>query len=151
MYLKDLWIFNSFYDLKDIVLIDNSSHSFAYQLENGYPILSYYNNPDDRELVLLTQYMKFLHDKPDVWPYIKWAFPIGEYINQWIWMEVEGVVEVCVEEVNDDDIDAELAKLMEDSESTDNVETPQQPDPTHVRQKSMAPPQMCADSIELMD
>ena len=66
-------------------------------------------------------------------------------------MEVEGVVEVCVEEVNDDDIDAELAKLMEDSESTDNVETPQQPDPTHVRQKSMAPPQMCADSIELMD
>ena len=82
--------------------------------------------------MLLTQYMKFLKDQPDVWPYLKESFPLGIFIEEWIWMAVDGVVEVCVEEVADDELD----KLLEDAESTDNAEAPQPRDAEHTRIKS---------------
>ena len=37
-YIKDLKILEDNYDLKDVVIIDNSLLSFAYHLDNGIPI-----------------------------------------------------------------------------------------------------------------
>jgi CTD small phosphatase-like protein 2 len=40
-YVKDLRVIAN-RELKDMVLVDNSVFSFAYQLENGVPIVSFY-------------------------------------------------------------------------------------------------------------
>lgn len=55
-YIKDLRIFKNI-DLKDIVIIDNSILSFAYQISNGIPILPYYDAEKDVELACLSYYL----------------------------------------------------------------------------------------------
>ena len=45
MYVKDLRVINR--DLKDILLVDNAAYSYAFQLDNGIPILPYYQGPND--------------------------------------------------------------------------------------------------------
>ena len=49
-YVKDLDIFNEHYNLKDIIIIDNSVLSFAYHLHNGIPIVPYYDEDKDGSL-----------------------------------------------------------------------------------------------------
>ena len=56
-YIKDLSIFDKYYNLKDIVLIDNSVLSFAYHLDNGIPIVPYYDADEDGELEILAYYL----------------------------------------------------------------------------------------------
>ena len=34
-----------------MVLVDNAGYSFAFQVENGIPILNYYEGRDDKELL----------------------------------------------------------------------------------------------------
>jgi hypothetical protein len=43
--------------MEDIIIIDNSVLSFAYQLENGIPILPFYDNYEDNELLFLMNYL----------------------------------------------------------------------------------------------
>lgn len=52
--------------MKDMVLVDNSVYSFAYQIDNGIPIISYYDDPKDEELLHLMYYMKALAECEDV-------------------------------------------------------------------------------------
>jgi CTD small phosphatase-like protein 2 len=52
--------------LKDVVLIDNAAYSFGYQIENGIPIISWHDDPDDKELLYLMQYLKTLLTVDDV-------------------------------------------------------------------------------------
>lgn len=65
MYIKDLSIFKNI-DLKDIVIIDNSVISFTYNLDNGIPILPYYDSFTDCELIFLTGYLKYIFDYEDL-------------------------------------------------------------------------------------
>jgi len=58
-YVKDLRVILN-RDLKDMVLVDNSIYSFAYQIDNGIPIISFYDDPNDEELLHLMFYMKSL-------------------------------------------------------------------------------------------
>lgn len=61
-YVKDLRIFEN-RDLENIAIVDNASYSFAYQLENGVPIIPYYHNKTDEEFKYLKKYlMKFLYN-----------------------------------------------------------------------------------------
>ena len=64
-YVKDLDIFKNF-NLKDIVIIDNSVLSFAYHLNNGIPIVPYYNSKEDSELIILSKYLLFIADSNDL-------------------------------------------------------------------------------------
>ena len=66
VYIKDLRIFEDHWKLKDIVLIDNSAHSFGLQLNNGIPILSYYNGKSDKELAEVAKLLQHLFFKDDV-------------------------------------------------------------------------------------
>ena len=66
VYIKDLRIFEDQWKLKDIVLIDNSAHSFGLQLNNGIPILSYYNGKSDKELAEVAKLLQHLFFKDDV-------------------------------------------------------------------------------------
>jgi CTD small phosphatase-like protein 2 len=43
--VKDLRILNR--ELKDIVLVDNAAYSYAFQAENGIPIIPYFNGDTD--------------------------------------------------------------------------------------------------------
>lgn len=47
-------------DLKNVVIIDNAVYSFGYQLDNGIPMIPFYDNRSDKELVLLMQYLESL-------------------------------------------------------------------------------------------
>ena len=57
LYIKDLDIFKDNYDLKDIVIIDNSVLSFAYHLNNGIPIVPYYEGTEDKYLLSIAIYL----------------------------------------------------------------------------------------------
>jgi CTD small phosphatase-like protein 2 len=65
-YVKDLRIIGN-RPMKDIVLIDNSVYSFAYQLSNGVPIVPFYRQPpQDEEMLHLIYYLSCLAQVDDV-------------------------------------------------------------------------------------
>ena len=44
-------------------MIDNACYSYGYQIENGVPIIPYYDNKKDNELINLKYFLKNLVDK----------------------------------------------------------------------------------------
>ena len=52
VYIKDLRIIKN-RNLKDIVIIDNAVYSFGFQLDNGIPILPFYEDKSDEEMLHL--------------------------------------------------------------------------------------------------
>jgi Dullard-like phosphatase family protein len=67
-YIKDLRIIRNF-DLKDIVLIDNSIISFAFQMDNGIPINAFtgkQNEAGDEELLYMVQFLENIFSAEDV-------------------------------------------------------------------------------------
>ena len=65
-YVKDLDIFDQHYNLKDIVIIDNSVLSFIYHLENGIPIVPYYNEDKDGALYIVGLYLIHIFQEDDL-------------------------------------------------------------------------------------
>ena len=63
VHIKDLRIFLN-RNIQDIVIVDNACYSFGYQLDNGVPIIPFYDNKDDDELRSIIPYLKYLanHD-----------------------------------------------------------------------------------------
>lgn len=57
IYIKDLRVIRNRL-LKDIILVDNAVYSFGFQLTNGIPILPFYKDEQDRELIQLVAYLK---------------------------------------------------------------------------------------------
>ena len=77
MYVKDLRVINR--DLKNMVLVDNAAYSYAYQLENGIPILPYYHGQIDFELKMLEDYLMRMMICKDVREINNKTFKLGEY------------------------------------------------------------------------
>jgi len=65
-YVKDLEILNENYNLKDIVIIDNSVLSFAFHLHNGIPIVPYYDEDKDGSLYVVGLYLMHIYDEEDL-------------------------------------------------------------------------------------
>ena len=65
-YVKDLDIFNEYYDLKDIIIVDNSVLSFAYHLHNGIPIVPYYDEDKDGSLYVVGLYLMHIFNEDDL-------------------------------------------------------------------------------------
>ena len=55
-FIKDLRIIKN-RDLKNLIIVDNLSHSFGFQIENGVPILEWHNDVKDMELKYLADYL----------------------------------------------------------------------------------------------
>ena len=67
-FFKDLSIVNR--DYKDLIIIDNNPASYLFNKENGIPIKSWFDDPNDNELIKLIPFMKFLGKVYDVRPFI---------------------------------------------------------------------------------
>ena len=65
-YVKDLEILNEKYNLKDIVIVDNSVLSFAYHLHNGIPIVPYYDEDKDSSLYVVGLYLMHIFKQDDL-------------------------------------------------------------------------------------
>ena len=57
-------------DLKDIIIVDNSPLSYSFHPNNGLPILSWFEDRNDRELYNITPILIFLSKVNDVREYI---------------------------------------------------------------------------------
>lgn len=71
-FLKDLTVLGR--DLSKAVLVDNSPHAFGYQVDNGIPIESWFDDPADTELLKLEKYLQTLHTAPDVRACVRESF-----------------------------------------------------------------------------
>lgn len=49
-----------------MVLIDNSAHAYGFQIENGVPIIPYYEGETDNEMKDLEKYLFGLLEVKDV-------------------------------------------------------------------------------------
>jgi len=45
-------------ELENIILVDNAAYSYFFQLSNGVPILPFYDEKNDKELMILLKYIK---------------------------------------------------------------------------------------------
>jgi Dullard-like phosphatase family protein len=80
-YIKDLKILEDNYDLKNIVIIDNSVLSFAYHLDNGIPISPFYDSKSDTELLDIADFLVKYADENDIRDKLKEVYKLNEYLE----------------------------------------------------------------------
>ena len=68
---------------EEMIIVDNSVLSFLFQIDNGVPILPFYTNKQDEELVHLSFYLKCLaeQDPEDVREHNREAFGLHKLID----------------------------------------------------------------------
>lgn len=72
-FIKDLNMFSNI-DLKDVIIVDDTVHSFARNINNGIPILKWLDDKQDQELKYLSQYLIELSSELDVRESLKKRF-----------------------------------------------------------------------------
>lgn len=79
MFVKDLRVINR--PLSDIVLVDNAAYSYVFQVDNGIPIVPYYEGRLDFELSSLERYLNGLVLVKDVREENRRTFKLDQYNN----------------------------------------------------------------------
>ncbi len=64
IFVKDLKRLNR--DLKNVIIVDNSPLSYAFNHDNGFPVTSWYDDKNDRELLDIIPILEFLSTVKDV-------------------------------------------------------------------------------------
>jgi len=78
-FLKDLTVLGR--DLRKAVLVDNSPHAFGYQVDNGIPIESWFDDQHDTELLKLERFLRTLHGANDVRDVVRKKFQTHRLIS----------------------------------------------------------------------
>lgn len=78
--VKDLTVLGR--DLKRTMIVDNCPHAFGYHMDNGIPILSWYEDKNDCELLKLLALLEDLHDLEDVRPVISQTFGLRALVDE---------------------------------------------------------------------
>ena len=68
IYIKDLKKLNR--NLKDLIIVDNSPLAYAFDIDNGLPIKTWYEDKNDDELNKISKLLEFLAKTKDVRKYI---------------------------------------------------------------------------------
>lgn len=79
-FLKDLNVLGR--DLSQCVLVDNSPHAFGYQVDNGIPIESWFDDPKDTELRKLERFLRTLHGVKDLRTVIRKTFQTYRLVEE---------------------------------------------------------------------
>jgi CTD small phosphatase-like protein 2 len=80
VFIKDLRVISD-RDIKDIVIVDNSIVSFAFQLSNGIPISSFTGAADDEELLYMVTLLEEIYSFEDLRPQLEQRFKLGELMQ----------------------------------------------------------------------
>ena len=78
-YLKDLTVLGR--SLAEMVIVDNSPQAFAYQVDNGIPIESWFDDEADTELLNLVPFLIALSKEKDVRPMLRRQFGLQNLID----------------------------------------------------------------------
>ncbi|KAH3762158.1 NLI interacting factor [Pelomyxa schiedti] len=79
-YVKDLTILGR--DLSQVLIIDNNTHVFGYQVDNGIPIESFEGSNEDEELLKLIPLLTRLSSVEDVRPIIRHTFKTRQHVEE---------------------------------------------------------------------
>ena len=80
-FTKDLNIFKGVCDLKDIVVVDCSVLGFGFFLDNGIPIIPFYDSKEDVELKLLSYYLVCISSNYDLRQALKRDMKLDSYLE----------------------------------------------------------------------
>lgn len=83
IFVKDLRIFTD-RCIKDLVIVDNAAYSFAFQVLNGIPIISWYDDMEDRELFKLIEYLRVLARMDDVRIVNQFTFRLDTFYDDYL-------------------------------------------------------------------
>jgi len=78
-FIKDLRTLGR--DLRNLTIVDNSPHVFAYQIENGIPITSWHDDPHDTELLRLIELLNIVAVSDNVQDVLNTEFQLQEMID----------------------------------------------------------------------
>ena len=81
-FTKNLNVFKNICPLKDIVIVDCSVIGFGFFLENGIPIVPYYNSKEDVELELLSYYLLSISSNNDLRIALKRDIGLDYYLQK---------------------------------------------------------------------
>jgi Dullard-like phosphatase family protein len=107
VYVKDLRVFHQ-WSLEDIILVDNAVYSFAFQLDNGIPIIPYYRGKEDNQLLYLKEYLNLIHNK-NVIRDLRRTFLTTEMFKG----DIDSVVDMYAEEEEDQRDYNEMLDMMQ--------------------------------------
>ena len=85
------------YKISDIVIVDNSVYSFAFHIDNGIPIIPFYDDKGDEEMLHLVYYLNCLATVSDVREQNRTAFELfklsnGQVLDESIFDQAEDLI-----------------------------------------------------------
>ena len=120
-YVKDLDIFKEHYDLKDIVIVDNSVLSFSFHLHNGIPIVPYYDEDKDGSLYVVGLYLIHIYSENDLREANKKQINLDSFMEEAKRRREQEYVDVDqIDEESDSKEDDENNNDNNDNKSNDN-------------------------------